>query len=376
MTVSLDRATSRLAFVLAAMVLLAPMSRLEAQSTSSDSGRGREQTPPTEPLSGARVDKSIRDGLAFLAKRQDPGTGRFAQHYPVAVTALGGMAFLGAGAEYNRGPYGDNLSRAVGFLISRADPNRGGYIHDDSFDKPSRMHGHAYAVLFLSQVYGTVVGTLNAAGDEARLREVIRRGVAVIESAQTSDGGWGYHPKDRFDEASITVCCLQALRAAKDAGFNVTPSVIRRALRYLKGCAKPDGSFKYSLARNQSKSTYELTAAAISTFDAAGEYTAAEHKKGVDYMRRRLERFRSRPLDASIDYKFYGNLYAAQVFHQLGGPDWDRWAPVAQRQLIDEQGKDGAPAGAWKSRFGEEYATALALLILEVPLGFLPIFER
>ena len=30
----------------------------------------------------------------------------------------------------------------------------------------------------------------------------------------------------------------------------------------------------------------------------------------------------------------------------------------------------------WKSRFGNSYATSIALLILQVPLRYLPIFQR
>jgi hypothetical protein len=35
-----------------------------------------------------------------------------------------------------------------------------------------------------------------------------------------------------------------------------------------------------------------------------------------------------------------------------------------------------AADGSWESRFGKGYATAVALLVLEVPLGYLPLFER
>ena len=53
------------------------------------------------------------------------------------------------------------------------------------------------------------------------------------------------------------------------------------------------------------------------------------------------------------------------------GYDW-RQDP---RQLIEE----ARPAGdglRWESHFGPQYATAVAALILEVPLGYLPIFEK
>lgn len=314
----------------------------------------------------AEVDTAIRRGLHYLSQHQR-GDGALGGSYPVATTALGGMAFLGAGVEYDRGEHGPVLVKAVAYLLSRADDR--GYIRDTEEQRASRMHGHAYAVLFLTQV----VGTIDTGATEQRVRDAIQRGVVLIERSQTERGGWGYKPGDAEDEASITVCCLQALRAAKDAGFLVAAVKIRRALQYLKQCAKADGSFMYSLSENRAQSTYELTAAAVSTLNAAGEYTSEQHRNGVAFLRRRLANRRERPLEAAEHYPCYGNLYAAQVYYQLGGADWEGWASEAYPDLIAEQ---DPVEGVWQNRFGNEYGTAVSLLILEVPRGYLPIFER
>ncbi|MCI0651249.1 MAG: terpene cyclase/mutase family protein [Planctomycetes bacterium] len=314
------------------------------------------------------VEGAIKKGLAFLREAQHD-SGAFSSSFPVGVTALAGLALLGAGMEYDRGEFGASLVTAVEYLLSRADAR--GYVNDDDSLKPSRMHGHAYAILFLSQV----VGTLAVEKIDAEVRKAIQKGIVVIENSQTVDGGWGYKPGDRDDEASITVCCLQALRAAKDAGFLVSAEAIRGALRYLKHCAKEDGSFRYSLkTQGGDKSTYELTAAAVCTMHAAGEYTRDERLRGIEFLRRERKRYRKQPLEAAKQFYEYGNLYAAQVYYQLGGDDWERFAPAAQRGLIERQ---NAAQGYWESnQFGNEYATAVSLLILEIPLGFLPIFER
>lgn len=320
-------------------------------------------------------DQGIRRGLRWLADNQKD-SGAFGADHPVAVTSLAGLAFLGYGEQYNRGRYGSVLVRAVNYLTDQDLRKQGrGYIDDGA----SRMHGHAYAVLFLSQV----IGTIPDPATNRRVEEVVREGVELIVAAQTIDGGWGYGPGDTFDEASITVCCLQALRAARDAGIDLEPSVaggesriaiaVRGAVSYLTRCCLEDGSFKYSLARGVDRSSYELTAAAVSTLDAAGEYSGEAHNRGVAYLLRVLSRYGSTPLRASTNYPYYGNFYAAQVYHQLGGAVWEEWEPAARAELLALQNRE---SGFWDAKFGREYGTAMALLILEVPVSYLPMYER
>jgi len=101
----------------------------------------------------------------------------------------------------------------------------------------------------------------------------------------------------------------------------------------------------------------------------------AEHDRGVEFLRATVDGViarRGRVLDAASGYPYYGNLYAGQVFFQLGGDIWRAWSAEVWPELCRRQKGDGH----WESRFGNEYATAVALLILEIPRGYLPIFER
>ena len=357
-----------------------------ASAQVSDDKPSRERAEPAErPYPGRRrdvdrqhlaryreiTDRAIARGLRYLSEQQ-ADSGHFSSKYSVAVTALGGMAMLGNGVTYGRGAYGYDVRQAVEYLTSPSLQLHNGFITEgDSTDTPSKMHGHTYAILFLSQV----VGSLPDPQEDAKVRRVVAKGVKLIIDSQTARGGWGYEPGDEADEASLTVCALQALRAAKDAGFHVPPQTIRSAVRYLKDCCKADGSFRYSLTRGSQESTYELTAAAVSTLDAAGEYGMEEHGRGVEFLRKSLIDARSRKrnvIDAASGYPYYGNLYAGQVYFQLGGEIWESWSLEAWPELIRRQ----KPEGLWESRFGSEYATAVALLILEIPRGYLPIFER
>lgn len=359
-----------LLIVAAGLCWLAPGAAQESRTGASERSRvdaSRRASPAS--VAETRVLTAIDQGLDFLAGEQ-ASDGKFTTSYPVAITSLAGLAFLGNGVQYDRGKHGVALRDAVLYLLDVPPlDQRAGYLTDPN----SRMHGHAYAMLFLTQV----LGTMPSPALEQKLRKRVQEGIRVIATSQTTRGGWGYTPGEEFDEASITVCCLQALRAAKDAGIEVQhpnlKAVVDRAVGYLKDSCLEDGSFRYSLARNVDRPSFELTAAAVSTLDAAGQYAAAEHTRGVQYMRRVLDTYKGRPLSACSRYLYYGNLYAAQVFHQLGGEVWETWLPAARTQLLAE--RKGQPY--WDDgKFGKEYSTAMALLILEVPLAYLPIFER
>ena len=77
--------------------------------------------------------------------------GSYEGNYKTAVTSLAGLAFLASGSLPGSGPYSKNISLIVEWMLGVQDPNTG-YITADP--DGSRIHGHGYAVLFLSQVYG------------------------------------------------------------------------------------------------------------------------------------------------------------------------------------------------------------------------------
>jgi len=156
-------------------------------------------------------------------------------------------------------------------------------------------------------------------------------------------------------------------------GFDVDNDLIAGARRYLEGCQKADGSFRYQIDPSVTWSTFELTSASVASLQALGIYGSDEVRRGVDFLERQVSKAPSQPLDAAARYRYYGNFYAAQVFYVTGGETWRRWHARAYPQLIEEGRREG---GVWRSRFGDEYATAMAVLTLEVPLAYLPIFQR
>lgn len=302
------------------------------------------------------------------------GSGTFA---PVAVTALGTLAFLAAGSEPERGPHGRETARAVDWLVARtnldAQSDRRGYIALDG-DALSRMHGHGYAALALAQAFAMSPKTERG----ARIEAALMAAVECIQRSQSVDGGWWYEPKSGLQhENSITICAVQALRSAHSAGVKVDAQTIERAVDYVSRTQKPDGSFRYGLG--DPKSSVALTAAAIATLNASGKYGGKVIDEGYDWIFRRLgaRSTRSQVTGDADDFvicPFYERVCLGQALWQYPDShvfeDW--WATEVARVLVAQK-KDGS----WEdARYGDAYATAMNCLLLALPEGLLPIFQR
>jgi hypothetical protein len=56
-----------------------------------------------------------------------------------------------------------------------------------------------------------------------------------------------------------------------------------------------------------------------------------------------------------------------------GGEHWARWWPVVRAELLDDQ----RPDGTWADpTVGDTYGTAMALIVLQMPKRYLPIFQK
>ncbi|MCX7704209.1 MAG: hypothetical protein N2234_08980, partial [Planctomycetota bacterium] len=180
-----------------------------------------------------RIKVAVERALSYLASRQEED-GSFKEtigrkssdyyigHYDknIGVTALAAMAFMAWGHLPGEGKYGGNVERALNFILDNIDEN--GFISYSG----SRMYEHAFATLFLAEVYGMV--------HRDDLKDKLCAAVSAIERAQNRTGGWRYMPTSKDADISVTVCQVMALRAARNAGIAVDKNVITRAVEYVK----------------------------------------------------------------------------------------------------------------------------------------------
>ena len=61
----------------------------------------------------------------------------------------------------------------------------------------------------------------------------------------------------------------------------------------------------------------------------------------------------------------------AQSVGLWGRRAWKQWYPAITKKLVSEQ----QPDGRWNGSYGY-YASSMALLVLEIPYRYLPIYQR
>jgi len=329
---------------------------------------------------------AIARGLSYLAHHQNSdGSFNELTYSNIAVTSLAVLAFMANGNSLSRGRYQKQVRGGIRYLLESVrtvevpgDNFRAGYIHHD-LDLQSRMHGHGYATMALALAYGTVGSGTSFADIPYRRRLV--SAIGCIEASQDDSGGWGYLPIPTIHEGSVTVTQVWALRAAREAGFKVSRTVIDKAIRYLEASHDAEtGGFCYSLD-TRTQQSYALTAAALSTLFGLGEYgRRGMIGRGIDYLKRRNPTNYNR----HRQWFYYGNFYATQALWQAEATDWagdywQKWWPRLRGHLVKSQLTNNAwphPSGGAAWGIGNAYSTAMSVLMLTVPLEILPIYQR
>ncbi|HEY7090466.1 MAG TPA: prenyltransferase/squalene oxidase repeat-containing protein [Tepidisphaeraceae bacterium] len=305
---------------------------------------------------------AVRKGLERLASHQRPdgsfGSAGDGMGATSAVTALSGIAFMGAGNLPGRGKYGDNVAKAVDYVTGAAQES-GLLVSEQAH---AVMYSHGFATLFLAEVYGMT-------GDE-NVKERLQRAVRLIQKTQNPQGGWRYMPVPYDADISVTICQVMALRAARDAGIKVEKETIDKAVQYVRNCQNPDGGFSYMIGSGGGGgSAFPRSAAGVAALYYAGIFEGDDLKRGLEYVRR----FKPGRNNANPNaHYFYGQYYAVQAMFLAGGDYWAEWYPAIRDELIQRQDHN---SGGWNMEISEDYCTASALIILQMPNRYLPVFN-
>ncbi|MCS7014499.1 MAG: terpene cyclase/mutase family protein [Gemmatales bacterium] len=380
---------------------------LSSQGVFRDAARAADDPDALRFL--ARYQECTDRALQWLARMQardghwEERGGMFA----VPMTGLAGLALLCEGSTLTQGRFSRNIENAVEWLLSRIQPN--GLIADLRIEEERHryMYGHGFALTFLSQVFGEE----NEPRKRELLRRALERAVEFSARAQTRLGGWGYVSSadgGGFDEGSVTITQLQALRAARDAGIPVPKETIDKAKDYLRKSTrvvrhdpdprKREAGVTYSLQGGGGGDVRPaLTAAGIACMFSAGEY---ENELAIQWLNFCM---RSIPVGRApherIRHDEYTHFYYAQVIYVLGEdrhakmrPDlaeverrdpsqrvllkWSRYREVMFEAIKSRQSPDGSLSGSGNWGVGPVFATAVYSIILQLDKAVLPIFQR
>jgi hypothetical protein len=333
--------------------------------------RAQEPKPAPPPTAAApltelkiveRVTRATDRAMEYMAAKQQ-SDGSWQKNH--AVNGLALLAFLGRGHVPGRGPYRNVLEKGKKYLLGTQRAN------DGYLSLGGQMYEHGLATLALIEMYGM--------DPDPELEEKTRKAVDLILRCQAREGGWNYHPTPQNGDLSVSVMQIVAMRAADNAGIPVPEEKIRRAIQYLRNHASPaGGGFGYQ----GPGAGPQTSAAGTLSMQLLGQYNDPTVLKTLDYM----TQFRptgTRWQGYGAQYFYYFHYYAIQAYYQAGGKHWNEWHPNIRELLLANQNPDGSwevPPGTAEAPnvVGDNkvYWTAIASLVLDIYMHFLPAYQR
>ncbi len=360
-------------------------------STKSAGSLKRRSHLSLASLWNKNVDKSVEAGLAWLAETQDARgfwtgevghkqgdgylvfrtveTQRARAEGHIGITSIAGMAFLSGGHLPNRGKYGKVVAKILDYVLHHV--SESGFISDSG----TRMYSHAFATLFLAEVYGM--------SRNRKIKKGLEKAVHIIVDCQNTHGAWRYNAFTQKADLSVTVCQLQALRAARNIGIQVPRSTIDLAVAYVRKSQTRRGSnaglFYYKIygqGAGRKNSQFSINAAGVTALTSAGVYDLDLIGPAVEFLMDEWQQVRE--WYPHHYYFWYGNYYTCQALFHAEGVVRERCFRDYYAAIRDHLIQDQRDDGRWVNRVGpgDVFATAVACIVLQVPKQYLPIFQR
>lgn len=359
-------------------------------------GRGGSKKQEALKLNGGdeETEAAVQRGLKWLASHQsrdgswgsewareicgsDFGCGAMQSGYPVGATALVLLAFVGAGNTHldgDQNPYAATVKRAAEFLCSRQ-------THDGLFEEARQTPNYTHAIAT------SALAELLAMTQDPRLRQVCDRALGFIVSGQQENGGWDYDVnRTGRGDVSVTGWMIMALRSARAANLNVPSSTWSNARKFyqLATDEKTPWAAYFVLQGERNGGTPAIQAAAVLARNYLGLPRGGNlETKTVELLARTPPCVASPPSGEASEWHrtYYYTYYATLVMFYNGGEEWMRWNKALKRELLPMQHKSGHEDGSWQpkgadcERGGRTYATAMAVLNLEVYYRYLPSYK-
>jgi hypothetical protein len=351
--------------------------------------------PGAKPLSAVlppekwkKMEGAVDRALAWIASEQaNDGSFPSLNTAQPAVTSLCVMAFLSRGHQPGVGPYGQQLDRAIDYVLS-CQKSDGLLCHDSpgpywQFERASHTgsYNHAIAGLMLGEVYGHVTGER-----AKQLKTAIQKALVFSRALQSRPkmdpedfGGWKYiRPATPNSDAdlSVTAWQLMFLRSARNAEFSVSQKYVEEALDYVRRNWDPQtGMFNYTKSEGGSRG---MVGAGILSLSMGGQHQTAMARAAGDWLLAHPYG-RLGQSYGTFDRYFYSMYYCSQAAAQLGGHYWEGIYPPIVDAVLNCQEPSGAlppEPNRGDVVFGQCYTTALAVLALTPPYQLLPVYQR
>ncbi len=344
-----------------------------------------------------QIEASVKKSLAWL-KGQQNSDGSWGDTYVPSMTGLVLLCYLGHCETTTSEQYGENITKAISYLINLAQKNEGYMTSNRGANQ--LPYEHAICTYALAEAL-TFSRTLQF--PIPMLEETVKQAGTIIASSQNGEGGWDYKyaTGDRCD-LSVAGWQMQALKAIKATKLEIPgfEDVIRKSLRcisstnyskdglfcYVKGTARASMTSVGTLCLQQWEKSHTSEAREGVKFIMDG----LELRDAKDSKRERLlkkyggEEAKARsPLLFDLRYNDpdadpYVWYYTAQVMRNADGKEWEAMNQAIIAEYLPNVQGDGSfkminskfhgPSG--NSR--QIYVQALNTLVLEVYYRFLP----
>ncbi len=209
------------------------------------------------------------------------------------------------------------------------------------------------------------------------LEAKLRKAVDLIVKTQSPAGGWRYTPAPTDQDMSVTVMQIVALRAANNAEIPVPQADVREGDQVRAfAAAAPTGRLRLSGAGRPGR---RPVPAALCRCNCSASPTTRTSRGRMTYLTTIPVQWGG----GNPQYFYYFHYYAIQAFYQAGGKEWNDWHPRVRELLLEKQNKDGSwdvPPGSAEANLvtptSKIYSTAMATLVLNIYMHYLPAYQR
>lgn len=309
-------------------------------------------------------EKAVKRATEFIKKTQnrDGSCGVDVSQAPdIGCTSMCGLALLSQGTTPIEGRHSKELKAMREYVLKRTKTMPSDDITTETGTQLQRKigrHAHSFfAALFLSQIVG------EAPNPEAT-NVGLRRVVAAIVKAQTSNGDWG---GQSWAPTLGTVMGWVSLRASDFVGMKVGGAPNKTTDHLLKKMASQGNQ-----SRGWMHDLYK-NAAGIRVLYAMKKEKEAAAKETFKKVLNLITKDNT-PFTQAGGEEFLAFHLITETMLQKGGEDWEKWYPVVRDKLIDVQNRDGSWTGH-HCITSRTFCTAAASLVLTAPNRFLPISQ-
>jgi hypothetical protein len=339
-------------------------------------GKHSKSCPKKCKRCGAMVAQSLK-WLADSQRGDGSWPGRMgSNNQKVAITCLGGMAFLASGSTPKAGPYAKNVTKCMKLALNLGGKERG--------MRSGRSGGANWNQVNWSLGYsGTFLGLLHQRHPDAAIRTKLQEIVTDICKNQEASGGWAHGPGgpnalNYLELEIMSNWCMLALGLAKQAGIEVPQETIDKGVAFIEKSTNGDGSVSYSPRKGQiGRGDPGRTGGAIVAFQSLGLHRHKNMKKSTAFMTRGFDELHDGHVSPVMHF-----LSGGMAAHGVGGKTWRAFTTDFRREFLAARKPDGTfaarPTKESKSMgrnqdagMGAPWITTSYLIIQQLPYGHL-----